>query len=165
MPRLRMIQFVRSAFSRGSQSAVVWSFFATGLRLLSGVLVLPLVVRRLPSDHLGLWYVFLSLQGIASLFDLGFSPAVTRAAGYLWAGAQQLRKFGVARIDTNARANVQPNYELLNGLVATMRLYYRFFGIASGLMMLVVGGNWIWFKTQNLPDAAALRLSYTVFVF
>ena len=165
MPRLRMIQFVRSAFSRASESAVVWSFFATGLRLLSGVLVLPLIVRRLPSDHLGLWYVFLSLQGIASLFDLGFSPAVTRAAGYLWAGAQQLRKFGVVRVDADARANLQPNYELLNSLVATMRLYYRFFGVASGLTMLVVGGAWIWVKTENLPDATTLRLCYAVFVF
>ena len=165
MPRFRTIRFVRSTFSRASESAVVWSFFATGLRLLSGVLVLPLVVRRLPSDHLGLWYVFLSLQGIAGLFDLGFSPAVTRAAGYLWAGAQQLRKFGVARIETAAGANLKPNYELLNGLVATMRLYYRFFGVASGLVMLTAGGAWIWLKTQGLPDATILRLSYVVFVF
>src|SRR5438105_7994818 len=105
VPMLFMIPFFRAAFSRASQSAVAWSFIATGFRLLSGVIVLPLVVRGLPTDHLGLWYVFLSLQGIASLFDLGFSPAVTRAAGYLWAGAQQLEKFGVARIDADSRAN------------------------------------------------------------
>src|SRR6266478_1189556 len=118
-----MMPFFRSAWSRANQSAVAWSFLATGFRLLSGVLVLPLMVRRLPSDHLGLWYVFLSLQGIASLFDLGFSPAVTRAAGYLWAGAQQLREFGIAPVDADTHANLQPNYELLSSLVATMRLY------------------------------------------
>ena len=134
-------------------------------RLLSGVLLLPLIVRGLPSDHLGLWYVFLSLQGIASLFDLGFSPAVTRAAGYLWGGAQQLKKFGVARVDTDDRTSLQPNYSLLTSLVATMRLYYRFFGIGSGLVMLLGGGTWIWFKTQYMPDAASLRACYAVFVF
>jgi O-antigen/teichoic acid export membrane protein len=142
----------------------MWSLLATALRLLGGVLVLPLVVRRLPSDHLGLWYVFLSLQGIASLFDLGFSPAVTRAAGYLWAGAQQLKKFGVARVPESELVGTKPNYPLLNSMVATMRLYYRFFGVGSGLVMLFAGGAWVWIKTQNLPDATTLRFCYVVFV-
>ncbi|HEY4285254.1 MAG TPA: O-unit flippase-like protein [Chthoniobacterales bacterium] len=153
----------RPVFARASQSAVLWGLLATSLRLFSGVLVLPLVVRRLPSDHLGLWYVFLSLQGIAALFDLGFSPAVTRAAGYLWAGATELRRFGVA-IQSSAAADTQPNYALLSGLVATMKLYYRFFGAASALVMLIGGGSWIWVKTQNLPDANTLRACYFVFV-
>ncbi len=157
------MQFIRSTVLRASQSAVIWSLFAVVLRVLGGILVLPLVVRRLPSDHLGLWYVFLSLQGIASLFDLGFSPAVTRAAGYLWVGAQELRKFGVARIGAATPEAAAPNFALLNDLVATMRLYYRFFGLASGAIMLIAGGAWIWSKTQNLPDATALRLSYVVF--
>src|SRR5438552_4860384 len=119
----------QSAYTRTLQSAVAWSLAAAALRALGGVLVLPLMVRKVPSERLGLWYVFLSLQGIAALFDLGFSPAVTRAAGYLWGGAQQLKKFGVARVETDDRANAPPNYPLLASLVATMRLYYRFFGI------------------------------------
>jgi O-antigen/teichoic acid export membrane protein len=157
-------RFVRSSFSRTSQSAVAWSLLATAFRALSGVLVLPLMVRRIPSEHLGLWYVFLTLQGIGNLFDLGFSPAVTRAAGYLWAGAQQLKPFGVAAIEKSEEAPIAPNRTLLNSLVATMRLYYRFFGVTSGLIMLVAGGAWVWFKTQNLPDANNLRLCYAVFV-
>jgi O-antigen/teichoic acid export membrane protein len=164
-PTFSIAALFRYAISRTTQSAVAWSFLATSLRLLGGLLVLPLVVRKLPSDHLGLWYVFLSLQGIAALFDLGFSPAVTRAAGYLWGGAQQLRKFGVAHLEPSDQANPNPNYPLLTSLVATMRLYYRFFGIGSGLIMLVVGGGWIWIKTQNFPDATSLRACYAVFVF
>jgi O-antigen/teichoic acid export membrane protein len=163
-PTFSIAALFRYAISRASQSAVAWSLFATAFRLLSGVLVLPLIVRILPSDHLGLWYVFLSLQGIAALFDLGFSPAVTRAAGYLWGGARELKKFGVAHVETGDRANPEPNYPLLTSLVATMRLYYRFFGIGSGLIMLLAGGAWIWIKTQNFPDAASLRACYAVFV-
>jgi O-antigen/teichoic acid export membrane protein len=164
-PTFSIGRFFRYAISRASQSAVAWSLIATAFRLLSGVLVLPLVVRILPSDHLGLWYVFLSLQGIAALFDLGFSPAVTRAAGYLWGGARQLRKFGVAQLETTEAVEPQPNYSLLTSLVATMRMYYRFFGIGSGLVMLFAGGTWVWIKTQDFPDAASLRACYGVFVF
>ena len=108
--------------------------------------------------------MFLSLQGIASLFDLGFSPTVTRAAGYLWGGAKELRKFGVASVEDN-RDHPEPNYRLLSGLVATMRLDYRVFGITSGAVMLLAGGTWIWLKTEHLPDAGSLRLCYAVFVF
>src|SRR5215472_3993524 len=121
-PTFSIAAFFRYAISRASQSAVAWSLFATAFRLLSGVLVLPLMVRLIPSDHLGLWYVFLSLQGIAALFDLGFSPAVTRAAGYLWGGARQLQKFGVAKVETGAQLSPEPNYLLLTSLVTTMRL-------------------------------------------
>jgi O-antigen/teichoic acid export membrane protein len=160
-----LTRFIRSSFSRATQSAVAWGLLATAFRALGGVLVLPLMVRRVPSEHLGLWYVFLTLQGVAALFDLGFSPAVTRAAGYIWAGAQQLKEFGVARIEPTEKATVEPNHPLLNGLVATMRRYYLLFGLVSGLLTFFAGGAWIWFKTQNLPDAGMLRLCYAVFVF
>jgi O-antigen/teichoic acid export membrane protein len=153
---------LRCAATRALQSAVAWSLLAIVFRALGGVLVLPLMVRKIPSEQLGLWYVFLSLQGIATLFDIGFSPAVTRAAGYIWAGAADLQKFGIARRDPG---DFRPNYELLNGLVATMRMYYRVLGVVSGLIMLFGGGAWIWFKTQGFANAEQLRWAYVIFVF
>jgi O-antigen/teichoic acid export membrane protein len=153
-----------NTLERARQSAVVWSLLGTILRILGGLIILPLSARLLPSDHLGLWYVFLSLQGIAILFDLGFSPAVVRAAGYLWAGARQLRAFGVEPIQQSKDTAISPNYELLSHLVATMRMYYRSLGVVSGLIMLIGGGAWIWYKTQTLPDANTLRLCYAFFV-
>jgi len=165
MPEPNLTRFLRSGFSRASQSAVAWSLLAAASRAVAGVLVLPLMVRKVPSEHLGLWYVFLSLQGIAALFDLGFSPTVTRAAGYIWAGAQELRKFGIASTQAGEKSETMPNYELLNSLVATMRIYYRLFGVLSGLTMLLGGGAWIWIKTKGLTDAELLRSAYAFFVF
>lgn len=127
---------------------------------MSGIAVLPLMVKLLPRDHLGLWYVFLSLQGIGALFDLGFAPAATRAIGYLWAGASELKQFGVS---TSSLPSL-PNYSLLNELVSTMRLFYRFFGVTTGVIMLAAGGFWIWHKTVGLPDSNELRWCYAVFV-
>jgi hypothetical protein len=164
MPKIPTAQMIGDVFRRAPQSAVAWSLVGTFLRILGGLIVLPLTVRKLSSNDLGLWYVFVSLQGIASLFDLGFSPAVTRAAGYLWAGAPQLRAFGVEQIGQTDQAR-GPNFDLLSHLVTTMRLYYRFFGIGSGLIMLVAGGSWIWIRTQGLPDASMLRWCYALFVF
>ena len=151
-------------FHRVRRSAVMWGLLGTILRVIAGLIVLPLSARKLASDHLGLWYVFLSLQSIATLFDLGFSPAVVRAAGYLWAGARQLRAFGVEPIQQSRDSVLSPNYELLSHLVATMRVYYRALGIVSGLIMLAGGGAWIWYKTQTFADASTLRLCYAFFV-
>src|ERR1700730_5847386 len=158
------VQLAREVFVRARHSAVAWSLVGTILRVLGGLIVLPLSARKLASDHLGLWYVFLSLQGIATLFDLGFSPAVVRAAGYLWAGARQLRAFGVEPIEPSGNQTSGPNYDLLSHLVATMRIYYRALGLISGIIMFFGGGAWIWFKTQGLPDANSLRLCYAFFV-
>lgn len=154
-------RLLKTGVSRASQSAVAWSLLATVFRAASAALLLPLMVRKVPSDHLGLWYVFLSLQGIASLFDLGFSPAVTRAAGYVWGGARELRKFGVAAEQQSDRT---PNVELLRTLVASMRSYYRLFGLVSGVVMLVIGGAWVWYKTQGMADATTLRWGYALFL-
>src|SRR4051794_11799067 len=45
-----------------------------------------------------------------------------------------------------------------------MRLYYRFFGLISGVIMLIAGAYWIWTKTEPLLDAHQLRACYVVFV-
>ncbi len=153
---------LRFAARRISRSALVWSFSATATRAAAGLLILPLVARVIPSEHLGLWYIFVSFQGIVTLFDVGFNPAVTRAAGYIWAGARHLTGLG---IDPSARPDEheEPNYRLLSELIATMRAYYLAFAAVAGLVMFFAGGYWIIEKTQGLPQASSLRFAYAVF--
>src|SRR3977135_2891590 len=90
---------MRQLIQRVSRSAVSWSLIAAVLRFGSSLLLLPLILWRIPSDELGLWYVFISLGALAALMDLGFAHTVTRAAGYLWAGARMLLPFGIALAD------------------------------------------------------------------
>lgn len=128
---------------------------------MAGLLLLPLVARSLPSQQLGLWYVFVSLQGIVYLFDIGFNPTVTRSAGYIWGGARRLQGMGLEPLVPTEGA--LPNYPLLNELIATMRAYYRVFGAIAAILMLFAGGYWILHKTDGLPDAKNLRLCYVIF--
>src|SRR5215475_8482539 len=76
-------------------SAVAWTFLATFLRLGASVLVLPVLLRKLPPNHLGLWYVFGTIGGLAVLLDFGFEPTITRMAAYAWGGATRFVPFGV----------------------------------------------------------------------
>src|ERR1035438_2635032 len=88
---------MKALFQRVHRSAVAWSFVATLLRVGASIFVLPLVLRKMPPDQLGLWYVFGTIGGMASLLDLGFEPTITRMASYAWGGASKFVAFGVHR--------------------------------------------------------------------
>src|SRR5690606_17932517 len=105
-------------FRRGLSSAVAWSFLGTALRVGSGILLLPLLLRSLPKEQLGLWYVFISLGGLIGLLDMGFAPTASRAIAYLWAGAQELLPHGVQAVPEEHKG--KPNRQLLINLLAPL---------------------------------------------
>lgn len=161
---------MRELVHRVSRSAISWSLIATALRFGSALFLLPLILWRIPSDELGLWYVFISLGALAALMDLGFAHASTRSAGYLWAGARALLPFGidlaepVVETDTTGRAiHREPNLPMLSNLVASLRVYYL---AAAGLLFLLLaaaGGAWIWHQSAGLAKAQSIRLAFLVY--
>jgi O-antigen/teichoic acid export membrane protein len=163
-------RLMRQLVQRVSGSAVSWSLIAAALRSGSALLLLPLILWRIPSDELGLWYVFVSLGSLAGLMDLGFAYTASRAAGYLWAGSRMLLPFGIdvedRSFETDARGEAirrEPNLPMLSSLVASLRIYYL---AAAGLLLLLlttVGGAWIWQKSVGLAHAPSIRLAFLVY--
>ena len=90
-----MRSFLNGIASRIYGSAVAWSFVFTAIRAGGNLLVLPLMLHKLTPEDLGLWYVFLSLGGMASLVDFGFYPTMSRVTAFLWAGADEIQETGV----------------------------------------------------------------------
>ena len=158
---------MRRLLHRATQSAVGWSLVATTLRFGSALFILPLVLRNIPPDELGLWYVFLSLGALAGLLDFGVAPTVIRSTAYLWAGARKLLPFGVECVPPpdalSARPAAEPNLPMLADLVASLRLYYRGAGLLVFALLVSGGGAWIWHKSAALADATSLRLAFLVY--
>ena len=158
-------------FSRVFRSAVAWSFVATSLKLGSAILILPLILRRVSADELGLWYVFLSFGALAMLIDFGFGHTINRAVAYLWAGARELAPYGLGMRETEkcleetSLCNSEPNRPLLSRLIGALKFYYAALGIFALTLLLVAGGWWVCLKTQNLPNATALRIAFVVYSF
>jgi O-antigen/teichoic acid export membrane protein len=159
-----MIALFQKATSRLYDSAVAWSVAFAFVRVAGNLLVLPLMLHKLPPEDLGFWYVFLSLAGLSSLVDMGFFPTMTRVTAYLWAGAQELHKVGVATVPEDANSPPGPNYRLLADLVKTMRLYYVGLGIFITLAMGVFGTMWITQKASHLSDARTILLAWLLFL-
>lgn len=153
---------LRQLVARLTKSAVIWSFTAVALRLASTILLLPLILRRIPPEHLGLWYIFLALGAVAALVDFGFAPTVSRVTAYAWAGAAELNPLGPPAA-VLATGDSQPNYILLSRLIGTLRAYYRYVGLLLITVMGVGGGAWVWHKTASLPEANSLRIAWCVY--
>jgi hypothetical protein len=125
-------------WQRLAKSAVLWSWLFNGLRLASGLILLPLLVRQLSVEELGLHYVLVSLAAVVLLVDFGFSTTIGRAVGYAAGGVQELEFHGV----TAAPAGGPPNRALLGQLLhATRHLYRRLTLVA--LLLLGTGGTWM----------------------
>jgi O-antigen/teichoic acid export membrane protein len=160
---------MRQLVQRVSRSAASWSLIAAALRSGSALLLLPLMLRRIPSDEIGLWYVFLSLGWLAGLMDLGFAHTAPRAASYLWAGSRMLLPFGIDRevssLKTDGTGAIprQPNLPMLSNLVASLRVYYL---AAAGLVLVLLttaGGAWIWHKSAGLGHAQSIRFAFLAY--
>src|SRR5271156_1035494 len=110
-------------FNRLHKSAVVWSWIFSGVRLVSGIVLLPLVLRELSKADLGMYYVLLSLVALAPIIDFGFGPTIGRFIGYAMGGAKTLQAQGVFKSTEGAAS---PNYVLLWQLLLTTRTLYRY---------------------------------------
>ena len=76
-PFLNQALNARALLDRLRSSTVVWSWIYNGARLASGIILLPLVLRKLPEAELGMYYVLLVLAPLVagSLFNYWYWPA------------------------------------------------------------------------------------------
>lgn len=120
-----------------SKVDVAWSFFATFFRIASTALLLPVILKLLPADEVGLWTIFMSVTFIVNLFDFGFSSSFSRNITYIFSGVKELKPEGFT--NTNEKGKV--DYDLLKGAIDSMRwLYFRI--ALAALILLSTAGTW-----------------------
>lgn len=122
------------------KSDIYWGFLAQGLNVASGLLLLPIVLRYLLPEEVGLWFVFMSLAGMAQLLELGFQPTIARNVAYVYAGAQKLDAYGYTQGSTEYAAI---NVNLLHQLFWTARRIYLGVALAAMLALGIIGSVYI----------------------
>jgi O-antigen/teichoic acid export membrane protein len=121
---------------RLANSTVVWSWILNGLRVGTGVIVLPLIFRQLPSESdIGMYQVFIALAAFSVVVDFGFGPTIDRFIGYAMGGAESLEARGLPEPGTAGG----PNSRLLWELLLTTRRLYRYLTLALFLVLGAVG--------------------------
>lgn len=134
-----------------------------GLRFVGLLAVLPLLLRSVPAEQMGVYYVIFSLMGLLAMVDLGISVSFTRAMGYAWAGARSIKSTGVEDI---SQLSVKPHWDLVSDLFETMRWFFQrtvFFGYillgAGGCMYML----YIRPSSMSVSTILLLWLSYLTF--
>lgn len=113
---------------------VIWNYLGIFMSMGSNFLLLPFMIYFLDSNSLGLWYVYLSIGGIVTLFDFGFNPTIARNVAYSWSGAKQLNK-----TDVTFTENLEPNIGLLKKVILTCKRIYLIISLTALLILLTMG--------------------------
>lgn len=136
-----------------------WSYLAQFLAIGSGLIVLPVVLRKLPAAEIGLNYLMLTLSALVSLFDFGFSPQFGRNFAYVFSGAQSLLKEGIDRTEATGRVNDS----LLAGLILTARFVYRRLSAGAFLFLITLGTLYLYYATAGFTSTRHIPAIWTVF--
>jgi Na+-driven multidrug efflux pump len=139
-------------------SAVVWSWVFNGIRLFSGLLLLPLVLHFLSTADLGMYYVLLSLVALAPIIDFGFGPTMGRFVSYAMGGAETLHAHGPP---TPGKTGT-PNYDLLWQLLHTTRALYRYLALAILVIMGLWGTYLVELRIDETSSLLITRLAWAV---
>lgn len=135
---------------------------ANAVRVGGNVLLLPLILRTIPPEQLGLWYLFVSLGAATALLDFGLQPTVVRAIASLWAGAPNLRANGIERPHLPARTT--PNFTVLAPTIGGIRRTYGIIALISGVLMTALGWLMV-FTTENTQAlTATAQVAWYVFL-
>ena len=148
----------RAFLDRLRHSTVVWSWVYNGARLASGLILLPLVLHKLPTAELGMYYVLLSLVALVPLVDFGFGPTIGRFVSYAMGGAEAIQPQGIAKPGNSAA----PNYDLLWQLLFTTRRLYSVLLLVLFVVLGVWGTYVVELRIQETASPALTRLAWGV---
>lgn len=128
-----------------TKSDAIWNFLATFFKAASNALLLPLILRLLPSEEVGLYMIFLSVTFLVTLFDFGFSASFSRNLAYIFSGVKELKTEGLSRF-------VEPgtvDYSLLKGTIASMKWLYLRISVCVLLILSTAGTFYIKVVLEN----------------
>lgn len=127
---------------------MLWNYLATFLKISSSILLLPLILRKLSSEDVGIWSIFTSVTGLVLLIDFGFHSSFSMNVTYVFSGVDSLLSSGHNKVNESSE-NKQINIRLLKGLIDTMRWFYSRVSIFLLFILLTVGTIYIRYILGN----------------
>ena len=139
---------------------IFWSYAGNFFKIATNILLLPLILRYLSDDDLGLWYVFASISQIIVLLDFGFAPALARNIAYVWCGATEL-----SRESINSENN-QDDTDFVYFKVVLYTCKYIYLGLSILALLILLLPGYYYIRTLSSEDYVAFSwIIYSIGVF
>lgn len=126
---------------------IYWNYAATFLKIAAGVLLMPLILKKLPSEDVGIWSVFITFTAFSNLLDFGFNPSFTRNVSYIFSGVSTLKVSGYEIISNSSTPKV--DFGLLKGTITAMRWLYLRMSLLLLLLLSTLGSYYIYTLLHN----------------
>ena len=126
---------------------IYWNYAATFLKIAASVLLMPLILKKLPSEEVGIWSVFITITAFSNLLDFGFNPSFTRNVSYIFSGVTSLRATGYEIVSSDSSGKV--DFGLLKGTITAMRWLYLRMSIVLLLILSTLGSFYIYSLLNN----------------
>lgn len=146
-----------------SKKDIWWSYFSQFFNTAAGLIILPLILRLLSAEEIGMNYLMLTIGSMVALFDFGFAPQFGRNITYVLSGAKELKKEGVDVVDSK-----DIDYRLLSTMIHTARYVYRRLSLIVLFTMLTLGSGYIYNVTEgftNVNNSFIIWLVYSISTF
>lgn len=121
-----------------TKNDIFWSYTAQLLNIGAGIFILPIILKKLSSAELGVWYVFLAIASLVALLDFGFLPTIQRNVSYVFSGVEELLEQGISEKKSN-----EINYKLLKDIIETSKIIYRRISILILIFLSTLGSLYI----------------------
>lgn len=121
----------------------LWSYLAQFLSIGWGIILLPVVLNKLSTEEIAIYYILLSFSSLITVFDFGFTPQFSRNISYVFAGVKSLKKEGV-----NYSYDNTIDFTLLSKLICTAEYIYNIIAKYIFCFLLFCGTIYIYIVTN-----------------
>jgi len=145
-----------------SRKDLYWSYAATFFKVATSVIILPFILRLLPSETVGIWTVYMTVSTFSYLLDFGFNPTFTRNVTYVLSGVRSLKKEGFEILSEQENSI---DFNLLRGLIQSMRWIYLRLSIILFIILSLFGTYYIYSLLQTYSgDRKEVYISWFILI-
>lgn len=124
---------------------IAWNYIATFFKIGSGLILLPFILKMMPTETVGIWTIFTTITTMVGLLDMGFNPSFTRNVTYVFSGVKELKTNGIG--DLNKENAV--DFALLKSTISAMRWFYSRMALCVLLLLIVVGNIYMYYVLNS----------------
>lgn len=140
---------------------IIWSYTSQIFQFGSGIFILPMILKKLPTEEVGIWYVFLSVTALVNLLDFGFQPTITRNVSYVFSGVKKLIKNGISSEEIFDKT---VDFLLLKSLIKTIKKIYRIISCFAFIILITAGTIYINSIIKNISNKNEIMIAWTIYI-
>lgn len=117
---------------------IIWSYSSQIFQMGASLFILPIILKKLSSDEVGIWYIFMSFSAMINLLDFGLSPTFSRNISYIFSGAKNLSAEGIS-----SEISKEIDYFLLKNTINSVKKIYMYISLIVIIIFGTLGSIYI----------------------